>query len=282
MRFMLICSALLALAYSSQAFAFGRTGHQQICQLAYQQAAAQTQLQITALLQLKPGETFAQGCVWPDEARNEPAFSYSKPHHFMNVKRGARTVEHKDCASVGCLLSAIRHHSAVLQTTEHSLEKLQSLLFLSHFVADLHQPLHVSYADDLGGNKTAVYFLKEPANLHGVWDSGLLRALGYDENEHLLQQKFAAVNKHKIRSWQQGDALFWANESLRQTQKVYQAYRPGMLIDEQAVLRDGPVVETRMFQAAVRLAWLLDKLLAAPAANQPSVGNSQSSTGSEQ
>ncbi|MCT6700022.1 S1/P1 nuclease [Rheinheimera sp. 4Y26] len=266
MRFIFLCSALLAVAYSSQTFAFGRTGHQQICQLAYQQATAQTRQQIDMLLQFKPGETFAKGCVWPDEARNEPAFSYSKPHHFINVKRDARKVEHKDCASAGCLLSAIRHHSAVLKTTENSLQKLQSLLFLSHFVADLHQPLHVSYADDLGGNKTAVYFLKQPGNLHGVWDSGLLRALGYEENEHLLQQKFADVATRKIRSWQHGDALFWANESLTQTRKVYQAYRPGMLLDEQAVLRDGPVVETRMLQAAVRLAWLLDKLFTAPAA----------------
>lgn len=163
---------------------------------------------------------------------------------------------------MGCLLSAIRHHSAVLKTSKISVEKLHSLLFLSHFIGDLHQPLHVSYADDLGGNKTAVYFLKEPANLHGVWDSGLLRQLGYEQNEKLLQQKFAKVSAPKIRSWQQGDALRWANESLQQTRKVYQNYRPGMLLDEKVVLRDGPVVEQRLLQAGVRLAWLLDQLLA--------------------
>lgn len=262
MRLMLVFSVLLSTLLPTAAWAFGSTGHQQICQLAYQQATATTKQHIDALLQLKPGETFAKGCVWPDEARNEPAFSYSKPHHFMNVKRDASKVEHQDCASVGCLLSAIRHHSAVLKTTQPSMEKLQSLLFLSHFVGDLHQPLHVSYADDLGGNKTAVYFLKQPANLHGVWDSGLLRQLGYDKNDQLLQQKFADVSPRKIRSWQQGDALKWANESLKQTRKVYQNYRPGMLLDEQAVVRDGPVVEQRMLQAGVRLAWLLDTLLA--------------------
>lgn len=271
MRLLFLFSVLCSMLLPAAAWAFGRTGHQQICQLAYQQANAATQQQIDALLQFKPGQTFAKGCVWPDEARNEPAFSYSKPHHFINVKRDARKVENKDCASVGCLLSAIRHHSAVLKTTqnsENSVEKLQSLLFLSHFVGDLHQPLHVSYADDLGGNKTAVYFLKEPSNLHGVWDSGLLRQLGYEQNETLLQQKFATVSAAKIRSWQQGDALKWANESLQQTRKVYQNYRPGMLLDEQAVLRDGPVVEQRMFQAGVRLAWLLDQLFAATGKNQ--------------
>lgn len=262
MRFLLLFSSLLLLGYSSAATAFGRTGHQQICQLAYQQANTATKQQIDTLLQLKPGETFAKGCVWPDEARNEPAFSYSKPHHFINVTRDAKKVAHKDCASVGCLLSAIRHHSAVLKTTQNSVEKLQSLLFLSHFIADLHQPLHVSYADDLGGNKTAVYFLKQPGNLHGVWDSGLLRTLGYEKNDQLLQQKFAKVPPRKIRSWQQGDALKWANESLQLTRKVYQNYRPGMLLDEKAVLRDGPVVEQRLLQAGVRLAWLLDTLLA--------------------
>ena len=258
MRLLFLFSVLCSMLLPAAAWAFGRTGHQQICQLAYQQANAATQQQIDALLQFKPGQTFAKGCVWPDEARNEPAFSYSKPYHFINVKRDARKVEHKDCASVGCLLSAIRHHSAVLKTTQNSLEKLQSLLFLSHFVGDLHQPLHVSYADELGGNKTAVYFLKQPSNLHGVWDRALLTELGYEQNDRLLAEKLLNISATQQKKWQQGDALSWANESLAQTITIYQRYRPGMLLDEAAIKRDGPIAERRLQQAAVRLAALLE------------------------
>ncbi len=254
----LIGATLLAV----QAHAFSRTGHQQICQAAYQLLSQSAQQQVDALLALQPGLSFADGCVWPDEARSEAAYRYTAPHHFINVARAARKVQPQDCAKVGCLLSAISHHGALLQTLPRSAAKRSSLLFFSHFIADLHQPLHVSYADDQGGNKTAVYFLQQPANLHGVWDRALLSTLGYEQNSHLLADKLAQISAQQQQQWQQGNALSWSNESLQQTQKIYQSYRPGMLLDEAAIARDSPVIELRLQQAAVRLAALLELYLA--------------------
>jgi hypothetical protein len=259
--FLLLSSALLC----TQASAFSRTGHQQICQAAYQLLSAATQQQVDALLALKPDQSFADGCVWPDEARGEAAYRYTAPHHFVNVARAARQVTARDCATVGCLLSALSHHGNLLKKLPVNEQKRQSLLFFSHFIADLHQPLHVSYADDQGGNKTAVYFLKQPSNLHGVWDRALLAELGYEQNATLLAEKLLKVSKTQQQQWQQGNVLSWANESLRQTLKIYQRYRPGMLLDETAVIRDGPIAELRLQQAAVRLAMLLELKLTADA-----------------
>lgn len=255
------CFLLSTLLLCSQANAFSRTGHQQVCQAAYQLLSAPTQQQVDALLALKPGQSFADGCVWPDEARGEAAYRYTAPHHFVNVARAARQVTARDCATVGCLLSALSHHGNLLKKLPVNEQKRQSLLFFSHFIADLHQPLHVSYADDQGGNKTAVYFLKQPSNLHGVWDRALLTELGYEQNAMLLAEKLRTVSKTQQQQWQQGNVLSWANESLQQTRKIYQHYRPGMLLDEAAVTRDGPIAERRLQQAAVRLAALLEQYL---------------------
>ncbi|MBU1435968.1 MAG: S1/P1 nuclease [Gammaproteobacteria bacterium] len=255
---LLVASFLL----STQAMAFSRTGHQQVCQAAYQLLSPKTQQQVDALLALEPKQSFADGCVWPDEARKEAAYRYTAPHHYINVARAARKVQQRDCAKVGCLLSAISHHGALLKSLPTSEAKRQSLLFFSHFVADLHQPMHVSYADDQGGNKTAVYFLQQPSNLHGVWDRNLLAALGYEQNNQLLSEKLTTISALQQRQWQQGSVLQWANESLKQTQKIYQNYRPGMLLDEAAISRDSPVIELRIEQAAVRLAHLLELYLA--------------------
>jgi hypothetical protein len=262
-KFISIKSLLLlcCLFGASQASAFSRTGHQQVCQAAYQLLSDDTQQQVDALLALKPGQSFADGCVWPDEARGEAAYRYTAPHHFINVARKAREVKARDCATVGCLLSAIQHHGNLLKKLPLNEQKRQSLLFFSHFIADLHQPLHVSYADDQGGNKTAVYFLKQPSNLHGVWDRALLTELGYEQNENLLTEKLAKVSAKEQQLWRQGNALSWANESLAQTINIYQHYRPGMLLDESAVKRDGPIAERRLQQAAVRLAALLEQQL---------------------
>jgi len=250
---------------AAKAHAFSSTGHQQICQAAYQLLSKGTQQQVNTLLALKPNQSFADGCVWPDEARGEAAYRYTAPHHFVNVARAARDVKTRDCATVGCLLSAIAHHGALLKKLPLNEQKRQSLLFFSHFIADLHQPLHVSYADDQGGNKTAVYFLKQPSNLHGVWDRALLTELGYEQNAQLLAEKLLKISARQQQQWQQGDVVSWANESLAQTIIIYQRYRPGMLLDETAVKRDGPIAERRLQQAAVRLAALLERYLSADA-----------------
>ncbi|RVU40595.1 endonuclease [Rheinheimera riviphila] len=260
MKFSSVTSILLlcCLFGASQASAFSRTGHQQICQAAYQLLSKDTQQQLDALLALQPNQSFAEGCVWPDEARGEAAYRYTAPHHFINVARAAREVKARDCATVGCLLSAIKHHGALLKKLPVNEQKRQSLLFFSHFIADLHQPLHVSYADDQGGNKTALYFLKQPSNLHGVWDRALLTELGYEQNAQLLAEKLAKVTAANKQLWRQGDALSWANESLAETIHIYQRYRPGMLLDDKAIQRDGAIAERRLQQAAVRLAALLE------------------------
>jgi len=39
----------------------------------------------------------------------------------------------------------------VLRTSNDDQAKLVSLKFLGHWVGDIHQPLHVSFADDRGG-----------------------------------------------------------------------------------------------------------------------------------
>jgi hypothetical protein len=44
----------------------------------------------------------------------------------------------------------------------------ESLMFLAHFVGDVHQPLHVSFEKDEGGNSINVRWYKRKANLHHV------------------------------------------------------------------------------------------------------------------
>lgn len=41
-------------------------------------------------------------------------------------------------------------------------------MFLAHFMGDIHQPLHVSFADDEGGNSIIVHWYRRKSNLHHV------------------------------------------------------------------------------------------------------------------
>lgn len=246
---------LLITCCSFQAVAFGERGHQLICSMAYKLMQPATKQQVEKLIAASPYDSFDASCSWADGVRSQPELSWSSPLHYVNMERGDQTVTMEHCPEYGCILSAIDDMQQRLK--KHS-EDWQALLFLSHFVADLHQPLHVSFEDDLGGNRTAVYFFGLPNNLHGVWDFALLKQAGYEQDKVLAQALFAALPANQ--TWTETDILDWANESAAITLQIYQEYKPGMLISEPYLERYQPILEQRLQQAAVRLVYLLDLL----------------------
>jgi S1/P1 Nuclease len=48
-------------------------------------------------------------------------------------------------------------------------ERLESLKYLGHWVGDIHQPLHVSFEDDRGGNSVGISGSLCRWNLHAAW-----------------------------------------------------------------------------------------------------------------
>src|SRR5262244_1828852 len=60
-----------------------------------------------------------------------------------------------------------------LRASNDDQAKLASLNFLGHWVGDIHQPLHVCFADDRGGN-----LIRESGpcvnSLHTVWDTCMI------------------------------------------------------------------------------------------------------------
>ena len=251
-------SALLLLSLSFDSQAFGRTGHMMICDMTYQLVQPATRQKLDQLVQKTPYQHFSPACVWPDEVRSQDEFAWTKPHHYINLQRGETVVSRSHCPAEGCILSAI---DTMQQRLQNNKQDWQALLFLSHYISDLHQPFHVSFADDLGGNRTAVYFYGEPSNLHGVWDTNMLTKLGYHDPAK-QQQLLASLTRSQRQQWQQSDLMVWTNESAAITIGLYQDYRPGMLIDDRYLARYQNVLEQRVLQAAVRLAATLDALFA--------------------
>lgn len=258
-------SLLFCVLLSVKSYGFGPTGHGLVCDMALQLVSPNTQQQVAALVAASPHSEFAMACSWPDEVRGQEEFRWSAPHHYVNMPRSEKQVSAEYCPEHGCILSAIADMQQRLLADNND---WQALLFLAHHLGDLHQPLHVSYADDLGGNRTAVYFYSHemPTNLHGIWDSNILSKLGYDEDYEKQEALFLQITAEHIANWQQGSILDWANESAELTYVIYQQYRPGMLIDEAYVAQYQPVLERRLQQAAVRLAFLLEQIFTAQSA----------------
>ena len=88
-------------------------------------------------------QSFSDACTLPDHPRKRAS------DHFVNLSRDATGLTDDCGVSSPCVATAIAKDFAVLSSNSAT---DASLKFLGHWVGDVHQPLHVSFEDDRGGN----------------------------------------------------------------------------------------------------------------------------------
>jgi hypothetical protein len=174
LRFFLLCPLLLLALWPKASCAWGYEGHKVVCEIAYQELNLKARAEVERLIAEDPEfHTFAMSCIWPDKVANSTR-PETRGWHFINLQRGDTAVDPKRCpAQESCILSAIALHRATLANPESTdSEKREALKYLGHWIADLHQPMHLSYGDDRGGNFIPVRWRHfQDSNLHAVWDT---------------------------------------------------------------------------------------------------------------
>jgi hypothetical protein len=111
-------------------------------------------------------------------------------------------------------VSAIDKDLAVLtSSTATEQEQLEALKYLGHWVGDVHQPLHVSFEDDRGGNSVSVSGGLCSSNLHAVWDRCLIEQGLPGDSPALARDLLDEVTDEDRATWQASDPIDWANES---------------------------------------------------------------------
>jgi len=272
---------LLCLTVPMAAFGWGRTGHQVVCQIAYEEMKDATRATVDRLMDMDPDfQSFAESCLFADGPPRIRAIE-----HYINLPRSFQAVGTTECPMAeSCLFTAIENESNILSDARRSdRHKLRALKLLGHWVGDIHQPLHVSYQDDLGGNLIAKQDTEQGGNIHSVWD--------YDIIEHGIGKHVAPV-ANMLRAeisdsertlWKYASPVEWANESYQITISAqteycvpqYGAcwYAPDNMIlgkgeprrevgaSEQYLSANRDIVAQRLKQAGVRLAARLDDVL---------------------
>lgn len=193
---LLITCFVFLLAMPSPGHAWGKFGHLTICEVAYRNLTPASRAAIGEILQSHNGgitvpghgklpdqhyTSFNYGCLEEDEIpRRNP------DDHFINLPRDQQAITDGQCpptaAGGECILAAIRRNLETLRDTAKSrTDRAFALFEIGHFVGDLHQPLHVSFADDKGANAIDAsvvggcgHFGYHASNLHGVWDNCIL------------------------------------------------------------------------------------------------------------
>ena len=221
--------------------AWGDSGHRIVAQIGEDRLTDSAR---AAIRKFAGSRGLALLATWPDFIRSEPAWDFAKPWHFLTVEDDQEISEMLGGGSASDtprnVVEAIEFFSAVLrgdaartasfeallntnkvQPLGGSIE-LTALTFLVHFVGDIHQPLHVGRANDLGGNRISVNWFGEVTNLHSVWDEGLIESenLSYSEFVRFLEQELAG----EIELAQDSNPEDWAEESIGYRQQVYEIW----------------------------------------------------------
>lgn len=212
---------------------------------------------------------------WADAIRNDQPETFG--WHFVDIPRNAEGFsEERDCYRPqdqeptaqtdhhNCVVDRIEMFRQVLGDENASEgDRLIALMFLVHFVGDLHQPLH-AIEDARGGNdiKVTVFGADQcgnyPCSLHGVWDYSLIEHTGYSENEYARHLQ-DVIRKDRLEQKAVGSPADWANESYREAIQVWVSN--GASIDEAYYRANIRLVDERLALAGLRLAALLNETL---------------------
>ncbi len=245
---------LLAVLMAMPLAAWGPRGHRAVGLIAEKHLSDGARREATELL---GGESLAEASTWADDVRSEERWSHTGPWHYVNIPDGVPYEESRRNPK-GDVVEAIRRYERVLADRSATRrERATALKFLVHFVADVHQPLHVGRAEDRGGNGIEVSWFGKPSNLHRVWDSGILAQIGLSSTR--LAEALQRGMGREARGWKGDSLLDWVEESAEMRPRVYDV-RGGKL-GERYFERNRALVERRLAQAGVRLAALLDRVL---------------------
>lgn len=271
---------LAAVLVTTNAFAWGPTGHRAVGAVAEKNLDPAVALKIYKIL---GGSSLSKVSNWPDEIKSEPeTYSHTYNWHYTDWKDEDHN--HDETNSSGKLLTSINEQIAVLKNAESPVEKKAfAIKFIVHLIGDLHQPLHVGNGLDRGGNSCKVQFHKKETNLHALWDEGMIdfTNLSFTELANYVAQ---GRTREEVMSWRTGTVLDWALESKQLRNTIYpqdnttstttnmsvkQYCRTDVVVTAADMPKLAyeysykfvPVVEKRIFQAGIRLAVVLNEAL---------------------
>ena len=289
MRRLLIAALIVLGLFPVDALAWGGDGHRIVCRLAFlllNDTEKQEVIRLTTAFQRpdgRPTEFFTDGCTFPDEARAKVVsgtpgweqYARFNNQHFVNLPRTSDEVSDADCRN-DCVLTGIASQADALKNGANDQARAEALFFLGHFIGDIHQPLHVSFADDKGGNdiKPISGGVYTSGSLHSVWDSGIIIVAMGNEGWRVYGESLLEDLTDEDRAeWILKTPEDWANESFRITRRknvLYCDHEPhecaampgGRTLRRRYQTKQDNVVEMRLLQAGVRLANEISKAFA--------------------
>jgi hypothetical protein len=256
----------IGLILSFALISWGYEGHYVVAAIAENHLTPNAKAAVKELL---GKETLADVSSYADEIKSDPSYDYTKPWHYINLPLGMDysqfqkyVLTDKEPNIYSNLLidiEGLKHpENLKAESYKQRLAQQYRLKLIVHLVGDAHQPMHVSRAEDKGGNATSVTFLGGGTNLHSLWDSGLLdhQKTNYKD----LAAKYDDATPEQIKKWQSDNVMVWLWESYQITTILYKEAADNPNFDEKYYQDHLPILKSRIEKAGIRLAGILNDI----------------------
>lgn len=233
------------------AFAWGKEGHEIIARLAYNRLSDNAKKEVQKYL---GSITPEQAGTWMDDMRSDHSYDYMKSWHYINISKGQDYTPTTEENIVNKLLQVTRELEHKDKLCPEQIET--DLLILFHLIGDIHQPLHVGYGEDKGGNSVQVRYLGKGTSLHKVWDSDII------ETQNIALKSIEEFLKLRLSTGEisagSSSPIQWAKESRMQLSAIYE-YSIDVL-DKEYAERATVLIKYQLTLASLRLAATLEHL----------------------
>lgn len=238
------------------AMGWGQKGHDVTAYIAEQHLTPTTK---AAVEEIFGGKSIVYWSNWLDNASHTPEYAYTSTWHYKNIDQGVR-YEEAPANPAGDAVTAIKAQIETLTNANATDEqKSLALKILVHVTGDLHQPMHVGHATDLGGNRITVKYFGRDNKLHSIWDGSIVESAhkwSYTE----WQQQIDRADEKTRAAIISGTIDDWAKETMAIAAEVYKEMPSGANVSYNEVARWTPVVEEQFLRGGLRLAHLLNKI----------------------
>ena len=256
---LLLSIILFCLSFSTFAW-WGATGHRVVGEIAENHLTRKARKAVHEILGT---ESLGMSANWADFVKADSSFNYLSPWHYINLKIGMNYDEFKAALERDSAVDAYtKLNFLVAELKNKSLEpdkKSMYLKLLIHITGDIHQPMHVSRAEDQGGNKIRVIWFSDSTNLHSVWDDKLieLQKLSYTEYATSLDHS----TKEQRKEWQAQPMVEWFYESYKITGQLYnEITKPYQKLSYRYNFDHIATVNLQLLKGGIHLAGLLNEI----------------------
>lgn len=249
----------LLVAIACSLISWGVVAHRSIAKIAQNHLSPKAKAAVTALLGT---EDMPIVSTYADEIRYSSGYKYTGSWHYLNVKEGLTFDEFKKTVlsdtSANVYNALLKMKAQLKDPKSTRAEKIFALKMIIHFVGDLHQPMHVSRAEDKGGNDIKLKFQGKDSNLHSLWDSGLVEYNGFTFTE--MATALDHISDPKIKKWQSDSMIKWLYESYQISDTLYKEIEENSNLDYTYYPKHSELYKMRIQQAGIRLAGLLNEI----------------------